>query len=364
MSTFKISQHQILKRIQPDVHPAIYLMIWLMLLFSLILCTSLLAIYDLDPPIQQLELEQLKSIIQKAFFANILLSGIFWFMPQAYINSLPFALYQYFLKPTLKADFQQQRYQVLTGEIIALENISDRYLVSKGQQKITIRGETGASETFQLNIMRLYSKNQHLDFMPLLPSNVIGQRVEICYLPLSKHILQIWFNQKPHDMPYYHLFNNLLFGYCDVQNPPSKRQYSSLTWVEIQASRIEHHQHHTIQLTLKNADGISETYHQQQADFEKFYRLLQQQYRLCSLQELQEKLVLHPTITLYRFASTQAKMLILGITCTCLLFMCATYMQLPALLLCVILILLWIKPKLSAHRGWLTILPTSAQGEI
>ena len=107
MSTFKISQHQILKRIQPDVHPAIYLMIWLMLLFSLILCTSLLAIYDLDPPIQQLELEQLKSIIQKAFFANILLSGIFWFMPQAYINSLPFALYQ-FLQANLEADFQEQ----------------------------------------------------------------------------------------------------------------------------------------------------------------------------------------------------------------------------------------------------------------
>ena len=364
MHNFPIARKQILKRIHPDFkNHQIYVLTWLIFLVILTLLYSLLAIINHKLAIYELRFEQFIILIKKAFFTALPLSLITFAFPYDFIRCLPYWFYQYFLKNELKQDFQNPYYQVTQGKIIAIENIQASYFY-KGQQKFTLKLHTGESIEFNLKIAQLYKSKPQMEIA--LPSSLIGQYVEICYLPETKKILQIWFINKTHHHPYYYRLSDLSDEYCDINNPPSKREYASLTWVNIQASLLEHHSDNVFQLNFKNADGLDDSYHSQNSDFEKFYSCLQQHYQLCSLTELQENLLKESPIVLYDFNQQQRKTRNISGSILLIVLLLLTYwlknnfidhlLWLSSVLLFFAVI---IQQKMKAHRGWLPILPTT-----
>lgn len=361
MHNFPIARMQILKRIQPDFkNHQIYFITWLLFLILLTLLYTLLYIINANLSIHEFEFEQFIILIKKASFSVLPLSFLTLMLSNDFIQYLPYWFYQYFLQDELKQDFQDQHYQVTKGKIIALKSIENTYF-RKGQQKITLQMDTDESIDFNLKIAQLYKCKPYIEL--ILPSNMIGQYVEVCYLPRTKKILQIWFINKPHH-PYYHRLFDLSNDYCDMQNPPSKHQYASLTWINIEASLIQNNADAFIQLSFKNADGVNDHYNSQNTDFENFYSILQQHYQLRSLTELQEKLSKKSPLTLYNFKQQQHKTKnILG-SVFLIIILLLTYWLKDNL----IFHILWlsilslffaviIQQKMKAHRGWLPILP-------
>lgn len=271
-----------------------YLFAWLFFSCFIVVFPILIRVFDYfiqQKALSSLWLDQNMSFQIFTFF--VVYSALFLLQPRLLESILPFFIAKRGINSELSQDLAQSYYIKDTAQLLKIENIVATRLVPTHQQ-LYLRLEQQQMEAWFTVYTGLLWATPHLHLDLKLTEHCIGQKVEICYLPQSRIIIQL-FAQKnlKQDLAYSKILQRLIQPLSSekINRIPSKQQYALLSCQKIQA-KPEPISQDIFHLNLKTVLQGNITIRSNEPHFDLFYPVLQQRYRLPSLTQIQQRLSL------------------------------------------------------------------------
>lgn len=271
-----------------------YFFAWLFFSCFIVIFPILIRVFDYI--VQQKPLSSLWSdsnMYIQIFIFFVIYSAFFLLQPRWLESVLPFFIAKKGMDSKLVQDIAQPYYITDTAQLLKIENIVATRLVPTHQQ-LYLRLEQQQMEAWFTVYTGLLWATPHLHLDLKLTEDCIGQKVEICYLPQSKIIIQLFAQQNlKQDLAYSKILQRLIQPLSSekINRLPSKQQYALLSCQKIQA-KPEPISQDIFHLNLKTVHQGNITIRSDEPHFDLFYPILQQRYRLPSLMQIQQRLSL------------------------------------------------------------------------
>lgn len=223
----------------------------------------------------------------------VVYSALFLLQPRLLESILPFFIAKRGINSELSQDLAQSYYITDTAQLLKIENIAATRLVPTHQQ-LYLRLEQQQMEAWFTVYTGLLWATPHLHLDLKLTEHCIGQKVEICYLPQSKMIIQLFAEQNlQQDLAYSKILQRLMQPLSSekINHIPSKQQYALLSCQKIKAKPVQISQD-IFHLTIKTTHQDNITICSNEPHFDLFYLILQQRYQLPNLIQIQQRLSL------------------------------------------------------------------------
>lgn len=295
MKKYLIKRKEILSRLSYiQGNKKYYLFSWLFFSCFIVIFPILIRVFDYL--IQQKSLPSLWSdhnMYFQIFTFLVIYSALFLLQPRLLESVLPFFITKWGINSELSQDLAQSHYVTDTAQLLKIENIAATRLVPTHQQ-LYLRLEQQQMEAWFTVYTGLLWTTPHLYLDLKLTEHCIGQKLEICYLPQSKIIIQLFAQRSlQQDLAYSRILKRLIQPLTSekLDHIPSKQQYALLSCQQIKAKPVQISQR-IFQLNIKTIHQGNITICSNKPHFDLFYLILQQRYRLPNLTQIQQRLSL------------------------------------------------------------------------